>query len=85
MMQEKDRERIIEDAEEAKRLLAPASIFNRIVSELLAEHVETLLNVPVGDLTAASAHASMKSLNDIKIRMRTFVTNANFEAKKGHI
>jgi hypothetical protein len=78
----------IELGEEAKRLLAPGSMFNKIVTALLVEYTDVLIQAPVGDLTAHAAHASMKALNDIKGRMQIIANDATMakdKAKKhGH-
>lgn len=69
----------VELAEEAKRLLSPNSMFNKIVNGLIVECHEKLIQAEVGSLTASAAHASMKALNDIKIRLQIFVNDVTME------
>lgn len=65
----------------AKALLAPGSIFNKIVTALVAECVVELASAPLYDLTARQAHARMKSLEDIKQRLQVFVNDATMASK----
>lgn len=73
---------IIELGENAKHLLAPGSLFNRVVTTLVAEAVAELTAAPVYDLTARHAHARMKSLEDIKQRLQLLVNDATVASKK---
>jgi hypothetical protein len=60
----------------AKAMLAPNSVFNRIVNTLVAECLTELTSAPLYDLTAQQAHARMKSLEDIKQRLNVLMNDA---------
>lgn len=72
----------VELGEEAKRLLAPGSMFNRVVTTLTAEYMNELIQSDVGGLTASAAHASMKALNDIKGRLKMIENDATMAVAK---
>lgn len=76
-------EEIEELAAEAKALLAPNSLFNKIVTTLVREAVAELTAAPLYDLTARAAHARMKSLEDIKQRLKVIQDNALMASRKG--
>lgn len=69
-------EQKVQLAEEAKLLLAPGSMFNKIVTALTAECMEELIQNDVGSLTATRAHGTMKGLNEIKGRLQVLVNDA---------
>lgn len=68
----------------AKSMLAPGSAFNRIVNTLVAEAVTELTAAPMYDLTARRAHARMKSLEDIKARLRTLENDATMATRRNN-
>lgn len=68
----------------AKAMLAPGSVFNKIVTALVSEAVTELASAPLYDLTARQAHARMKSLEDIKVRLQIFINDVTM-ASKGQI
>lgn len=84
MGKEYSTEEVEELAAEAKAMLAPGSIFNRVVTALVAEAVAELTAAPMYNLTARAAHARMKSLEDIKQRLKIFQDNALMAARKGN-
>ncbi len=65
----------------AKAMLVPGSIFNRIVTTLVAECVTELASAPLYDLTARRAHARMQGLEDIKKRLQILVNDATMASK----
>jgi hypothetical protein len=76
-------EEMHELAAEAKAMLAPGSLFNKICTNLVAEAVAELTAAPMYDLTARAAHARMKALEDIKQRLKIFQDNALVASRKG--
>lgn len=70
-------------AAEAKSMLAPGSMFNRVVTELVKEAIAELTAAPLYDLTARAAHARMKSLEDIKQRLKVIQDDALMASRKG--
>lgn len=74
---------IQERAADARALLG-SDIFNRVMQRLHEEYLEQLIQAEVGGLTAATAHASMKSLEAIKARLKAFITDEQMAVKKGH-
>lgn len=82
MGKELTHEERLELAATAKALLEPNSIFNKIVTTLVAESVQQLASAPLYDLTARQAHARMRSLEDIKQRLQMFVTDATMASKR---
>ena len=82
MGKERTPEEVEELAAGAKALLAPGSLFNRVVNGLVVECMEELTSAPLYDLTARRAHARMKSLEDIKQRLTSLVNDATMASRR---
>lgn len=76
-------EELQELAAEAERLLAPGSLFNRIVKTILADTMQELIQAPLYDLTAQAAHAKMRALESIKGQLQIVVNDAKMASRKG--
>lgn len=66
----------VELAEEAKRLLSKESLFNQIISGLVIEYHQNLIDSEIGSIQSQAAHAGLKALNDIKGRLRVVENDA---------
>lgn len=66
----------MELAEEAKRLLSPTSMFNKIVNSLVIEYHDKLMRSSLRSDEATEAHAGLKALNDIKTYLKIIENDA---------
>lgn len=78
------KQRLLELAREARVLLNSES-FNKIVTHLVAEQIGILENSDVGSLTATTAHATVRALNQIKQGLRSLANNIEFEESKANV
>lgn len=56
--------------------------FGVVFAGLQAKYIQQLLQANVGDLTAASAHASMKVLEDVKGELKLFHNEIKMREKR---
>lgn len=82
-MAELSREELLELAAEAERLLAPNSLFQRILKTITADAVAELVQAPLYDLTAQAAHARMRALESIRGQLQIIVNDAKMASRKG--
>lgn len=73
---------IEERAAEARNILN-SQAFNWVFVELQQEYLNELIQADVGGLTAATAHARMKVLGDVRARFESFITDQLMQSKKG--
>lgn len=73
---------IEERAAEARAFLnSPA--MRSIFDDLKEEYLQQLIQAEVGGLTAATAHASIKVLEDIRGKMQSMINDQTFHRKTG--
>jgi hypothetical protein len=73
----------LEDRASDARALLNNKVLNEAFEEMQAEYIQLLIQAPVGDLTATTAHASMKVLEAVKAKLHSFVNDASFINKRG--
>ena len=56
--------------------------FDYVFASLREKYIQQLLNANVGDLTATSAHASMKVLEDVRNELSVFETESLFRGQQ---
>jgi len=69
-----------ERAAEAQALLNNP-VFVTALNEVYSRAVATLLNADVGSLTASTAHATMKSITDVKKQLEQYVADKKMRQK----
>ena len=62
-------------------MIKNSRLYKKALANLQARYVQVLLSEPVGSLTATTAHASMKVLNDVTAELETFITDAKIRRK----
>lgn len=72
----------IEQYAEMAKELEENKIFQSIITTLLAESIQELVNADVGGLTAQAAHARIKALNEIKGRIKAFQNDATMMRRR---
>lgn len=80
-MTSQSREEIEEKAAAARDVLG-SSIFKEAFENLRAAYIQQLVLEPVGSLTASTAHASIKVLEDVKNELQIFINNATVASKR---
>lgn len=73
---------IEERAAEARSFLN-SPVVSSIFDELQREYLTQLIQAEVGGLTAATAHASIKVLEDVRGKLKTIVDNQTVLRKTG--
>lgn len=76
MSKERSYHETLELGEEAKRLLEPGSMFNRIINGLVLEYHQGLMDAALNSTEAIAAHAGLKALNDVKGRIKMVENDA---------
>ena len=71
-----------ERAAEAQELL-DNSVLKDALEDVYSRAVGTLLNADVGSLTASTAHATMKSVRDVKKQLEDYVTDKKMRDRFG--
>jgi len=69
-----------ERATEAEVLLQNP-VFQMAMEDVYSRATGTLLNADVGSLTAATAHATMKAINEIRGQLEQYVTDRKMRQK----
>lgn len=75
MPNKQELEEMRELAAEADRVLAPNSVFNRVLTNVTKKYIQELTQAPVYDLTARAAHAKLIALEAIKGEFRILSNN----------
>lgn len=70
-----------EEAKIAKDMLE-SPVFNKVIDSIFNRHVQELCNCPVGELTAAAHHASMKAIHELRSELKSVVSNAKMIDKR---
>lgn len=73
----------IEERAAEARSFMNSTVVQEIFEDLQAEYLTQLIQADVGGLTAATAHASMKVLEDIRGKIKKYVVDEEFRRKKG--
>lgn len=73
---------IDERAAEARALLN-SNVMKQVFDDLEREYVNRLIHCEVGELTATTAHASMKVLADVKARLQSYINDGLFQQRTG--
>lgn len=73
---------IEERAAEARNILN-SEAFKVVIDAVHNRCIQTLLSEPVGSLTAASAHATMKALTEIKGELQSQINDETILHKRG--
>lgn len=68
--------------DEAKRMLAEGSLFNGLVKSILKEQLSVLAGEDVGSSKAATSHAILKAMEEIKKSLRVLSNEAAVIRKK---
>lgn len=63
------------------RAFVNSKVVQSIFDGLQREYVQQLVHAPVGDLTAVTAHASIKVLEDIRNRLRATIDEQKMRNK----
>lgn len=74
-------ERRLELGRQAQELL-DSPIFEKVVTHLTGEYIKKLTAEQVGSLTAASAHATLRALNDIKADLKVLASEVAVQSSK---
>lgn len=68
--------------DEAKRLLAEGSMFNRILSEVTRDYIAALLTTNPGSQEAIACHSGLKALQHIKESVKVIENDAAVARKE---
>jgi ABC-type microcin C transport system duplicated ATPase subunit YejF len=71
---------IEERAAEARNIINSPTM-QAVFEELNAEYTEQLIQAEVGGLTASTAHASMKVLRGVQMRLQSYVTDQQIQSR----
>lgn len=72
----------VEELSSEARMLLNSRVFSMALEDLQGRYVQCLLTNDVGSLTATTAHASMKVLDDVRGALQAYINEAAMRNRK---